>query len=85
MRRRRREKEPSGHNVRVIDLRLQHCLGELRLRVKEDQLSLPPASLPPGLLLCRRSHLDVGRQKEENIRPPCIMCLHVITLRFDDG
>lgn len=85
MRRRRREKRASGLDVRVIDLRLQHRLGELRLRVKEDQLSLPPASLPPGLLLCRRSHLEVGGRREENIRPPCIMCLHVITLRFDDG
>lgn len=60
----------SGLDVRVIDLRLEHRLGELRLRVKEDQLSLPPAPLPPGLLLCRRSHLDLGGRREEKYKDP---------------
>lgn len=68
VRRRRQEKRASGLDVRVVDLRLERRLGDLRLRVKEDQLPLPPASLPPGLLLCKRSHLG-GRREEKMLGP----------------
>lgn len=52
---RRQERRTSGLDLRVIDLLLQHPLGELCLRVEEDQLPLPP---PPGSHLRRRHVLD---------------------------
>lgn len=56
VRRKRWEEWTPGLNLRVADLLLQLLLGELRHRVKEDQL-LPP---PLGLHLWRRPNLDTG-------------------------
>lgn len=52
----------SGLKSRVVNLLLQLLLGELCLRVKEDQLPLPP---PPGIW--RRPILDMGRMLELNV------------------
>lgn len=51
------QRQTPGLSLRVADLPLQVALGDLRHRVKEDQLPLPPP-LPPGLLLGRRLALD---------------------------
>lgn len=60
-RRRLKEWRP-GLNLRVVNLLLQLLLGDLCLRVKEDQLPLPfPA---PDRHLWRRPFLDMGEMSE---------------------
>lgn len=53
----------AGLEQRVVDLPLQHLLSDLRLRVEEDQLPLPP----PLLHLWKRHVLGMGGMWEVNL------------------